>query len=142
MRRERTTPANVEALVRRTAEQDGHDTAIYMEQEPGSSGKTLIDYYRRKVLAGYAFSGIKTTGDKVSRAQPVSSQAQGSNIALVRGHWNDALLSELEAFPTEGVHDDSVDALSGAMEQLFSKSAQGHVEWTKKYLEMRQGKHD
>src|SRR5579875_891802 len=140
MRRERTTPANVEALVRRTAEQDGHDVAVFIEQEPGSSGKTLIDYYRRKVLAGFVFTGIKTTGDKVSRAQPVSSQAQGQNIALLRAHWNDALLSELEAFPTEGVHDDATDALSGALEQLFSRSAEGHVAWTKRYLEARQGK--
>lgn len=140
MRRERGTPSRIEELVRRTAEQDGHDVAIYMEQEPGSSGKSVIDYYRRKVLPGYTFFGIKVTGNKVERAKPVSSQAQGGNIKILRGYWNDALLSECEAFPTEGVHDDSVDAFDGAMEQLFARSAQGHVEWTRKYAEMRQGK--
>lgn len=126
--------------MRRTAEQDGHDVSIYMEQEPGSSGKSMIDYYRRKVLAGYAFFGVKTTGNKVDRAQPVSSQAQGNNILLVRSAWNDALLSELEAFPTEGVHDDGPDALFGAMEQLFSRSAQGHVDFAQRLLEIRSGK--
>lgn len=137
MRRERYSSAKVEELIRRTAEQDGHDVAVFMEQEPGSSGKGVIDYYRRKVLAGYAFSGVKTTGNKEMRARPVASQAEGHNIALLRSYWNDALLSELEAFPTEGVHDDGPDALFGAMEQLFSKSAQGHVNWSKRLLEMR-----
>ncbi len=137
MRRERATPAKIEELVRRTADQDGHEVSVYMEQEPGSSGKTLIDYYRRKILPGFAFFGIKTTGDKTSRALPVSSQAQGGNVKLLRAHWNDALLSELEAFPTIGVHDDSVDALDGAMEQLFAKSAQGHVDFAQRLLEMR-----
>lgn len=107
MRRERYSSAKVEELIRRTAEQDGHECAVFMEQEPGSSGKNVIDYYRRKVLAGFAFSGIKSTGDKATRATPVASQAEGRNIAMLRGYWNDALLSELEAFPTPGVHDDS-----------------------------------
>src|SRR5579859_5622100 len=140
MRRERGTPAKVEALVQRIAEQDGHDVAVFMEQEPGSSGKSLIDYYLRKVLTGFNFSGVRSTGDKVSRAQPVSSQAQGGNIVLLRAHWNDAFLSEHEAFPTEGVHDDIVDANSGAMGQLFARSADGHVAFAKRYQELRQGK--
>lgn len=137
-RRIRANPAGVEDLVRRTAEQDGHDIAIYMEQEPGSAGKNNIDYYRRKVLAGFSFFGIRTTGDKESRAKPVSSQAQGHNIAIMKiAPWYDILLSELEAFPTPGVHDDGPDALFGAMEQLFAKSADGHVAWTKRYMEMK-----
>ncbi len=140
MRRERFSSAKVEDLIRRTAEQDGHSVAIYMEQEPGSAGKNVIDYYRRQVLPGFTFSGIKTTGSKEDRAKPIASQAEGKNITLVRGHWNDALLSELEVFPTEGVHDDSCDALYGAMEQLFSRSADGHVAWTEQYLKARQGK--
>lgn len=140
MRRVRVNPMHVEELVRKTAEEDGHSVAIYMEQEPGSAGKNNIDYYRRKVLAGYTFTGIRTTGNKEDRAKPVSSQAQGKNIAVVKiAPWYDILLSELEAFPTEGVHDDSVDALSGAMEQLFARSAQGHVDWAKRYKELRQG---
>jgi len=110
---------------------------VYMEQEPGSSGKNVIDYYRRKALPGYAFFGVKTTGNKEDRAKPVSSQAQGGNIKILRSHWNDALLSECEAFPTKGVHDDSVDALSGAMGELFTRSAQGHVDYARRYQELR-----
>jgi predicted phage terminase large subunit-like protein len=140
MRRERGTPAKVEGLVRRTAEQDGHDVHIYMEQEPGSSGKSIVDYYLRRVLQGYSFAGVKVTGKKEERAKPVASQAEGGNIKLLRGHWNDALLSELEAFPTEGVHDDSVDATSGAMGQLFNRSAKDHIEYAQKLLDMRRGR--
>ncbi len=137
-RRTRANPLQVEELVRHTAEDDGHATAIYMEQEPGASGKNGIDYYRRKVLAGFTFQGIKTTGNKELRANPVSSQAQGKNIAILRiAPWYDILLSELEAFPTPGVHDDGPDALFGAMEQLFARSAQHHVDYAKKYAEMR-----
>ncbi len=136
MQRVRLSSANVEKLVRRTAEQDGHHVAVYIEQEPASAGKTLIDYYRSKVLPGYTFHGILASGDKETRANPVASQAEGHNIALVQAAWNDALLTELEAFPTKGVHDDSVDALSGAMSQLFSRSAQGHVEYSNKYHQL------
>jgi predicted phage terminase large subunit-like protein len=141
MRRIRANPAEVEALVRRTAEEDGQSVAIYMEQEPGSAGKNNIDYYRRKVLPGWTFGGVKTTGNKESRALPVSSQAQGKNIAIMRiAPWYDILLSELEAFPTQGVHDDSCDALFGAMEQLFARSAQHHVDYARKFAEIRGGK--
>lgn len=137
LRRERYTSAKVEDLIRRTAEQDGHDVAIFMEQEPGASSKMLIDYYRRKVLAGYSFTGVKTDKNKETRALPVASQAEGRNIKLVKSYWNDPLLSELEAFPTPGVHDDAPDVLFGAMEQLFSKSADGHVAFAQRLMEMR-----
>lgn len=140
MRRERFSSAKVEALIRATAEQDGHHVFVYMEQEPGASAKNVIDYYRRTVLAGYPFQGIRTDKNKEVRARPVASQAEGRNIAVLRSHWNDAFLSELEAFPTEGVHDDVVDALSGAMEQLFFRTAQGHLDFAKKIMEARQGK--
>ncbi len=139
-RRIRANPLQVEELVRRTAEEDGHGVMVYMEQEPGASGKNGIDYYRRKVLAGFGFTGIKTTGNKELRANPVSSQAQGKNIAILKiAPWYDILLSELEAFPTQGVHDDGPDALFGAMEQLFTRSAQSHVDYAKRYAQLRGG---
>ncbi len=43
--------------------------------------------------------------------------AQSDNLILVRGLWNPALLDELEAFPN-GLHDDQVDASSGAFTEL------------------------
>jgi predicted phage terminase large subunit-like protein len=135
MRRERYSSAKVEGMIRATAEQDGHECYVYMEQEPGASAKNVIDYYRRKVLAGYSFTGIKTDKNKEVRARPVASQAEGRNVKYVRAHWNDAMLSELEAFPTKGVHDDVVDALSGAMEQLFFRSAAAYLGYAEQYVE-------
>lgn len=135
MRRERYSSAKVEAMIRATAEQDGHEVYVYMEQEPGASAKNIIDYYRRKVLAGYSFTGIKTDKKKEIRARPVASQAEARNIKIIKSHWNDAFLSELEAFPTEGVHDDIVDALSGAMEQLFFRSASAYIGYAEQYVQ-------
>ncbi len=62
------------------------------------------------------------TGDKETRAKPVSAQAEAGNVKIVRGLWNDEFLRELENFPA-GKHDDCVDALSGAYEQIGGRGA-------------------
>jgi len=118
VQRLRGTPQQVEALIKRTAEQDGTRIPIYMEEEGGSSGKVATDHYTRQVLHGYQFRAIRSTGSKVTRAQPVSSFAERANIQLVRAAWNNDLVNELVAFPNPKVHDDQVDALSGAFAQL------------------------
>lgn len=117
IRRVRTNPGGVEALVRQTTGLDGKATNCYMEQEPGASGVALIDHYRRRVLSGFAFYGRRTTGSKEIRANPVSSQAEAGNVKLVRGAWNLPFLDEASGFP-EVAHDDQVDAMSGAFEEL------------------------
>lgn len=114
----RQSPRNVEALVKQTADTDGKATRIYIEQEPGSSGVALIDHYRTRILDGYAMWGIRPTGDKVTRARPLSSRAEAGDIVLVRGAWNHWYLDLVCAFPQSGAHDDPVDGSSGAYEQL------------------------
>ena len=116
VRREQEGPGAVEALIRQTAEIDGPNVAIWMEQEPGSSGKNTIATYAR-ILAGYNFHGVRSTGSKVERANPVSAQAEAGNIKLVQGPWLGDYLDEICAFPESG-HDDQVDATSGAFGQL------------------------
>ncbi|MHA2429259.1 MAG: phage terminase large subunit, partial [Candidatus Hermodarchaeia archaeon] len=91
--------------------------SIYMEQEPGASGKALIDHYARHVLVGFTFRPDKVTGNKGIRANPVSSAVEAGNVKLVRGTWITDYLDELEAFPL-GSHDDQVDATSGAFSML------------------------
>lgn len=120
IKRMRGAPPEVEALIKQTAQLDEHGTRIYMEQEPGSSGVAQVDYYARQVLKGFSFWGIKTTGSKAERATPVSSAAEAGNIKLVNGTWINQFLDEFEAFPL-GMHDDQVDAVSGAFEQLRTK---------------------
>ncbi len=123
VRRFRGTPAEVEANVRQTALIDGKDTGIFIEEEPGSNGHLLIDNYRRHVLVGYTVMGVKSTGDKIYRARPYSAAAEGGQIDLVRGHYINSYLDELCIFPAEKeVHDDQVDASSGAFIQLMDLS--------------------
>ena len=119
VRRDRLSPQQVEKLISQTAVLDGKTVDIYMEQEPGSSGISLIDYYSRFILKGFTFRGHKTTGPKEVRANPVSSAAEAQNIKLVKADWINAFLDEAEAFPL-GDHDDQIDALSGAFEMLQS----------------------
>ncbi len=117
VKRLRGTPQANEQLVKQTAELDGPNVPVRMEQEPGSSGVKVIDDYRRHVLMGWDFKGIPSTGSKEVRANPLSSQAEAGNVKLVRGTWINEFLDETEGFPGTG-HDDQVDAASGAFNQL------------------------
>lgn len=117
VKRIRSNPLNVEMLIKQTAQLDQNGTSIFMEQEPGSSGVGQIDYYARQVLQGFSFWGIKSTGPKAERAVPVSSAAAAGNVKLKQASWNGAFLDEFEGFP-QGAHDDMVDAVSGAFQQL------------------------
>jgi hypothetical protein len=72
-------------------------------------------------LDGFNVRFATASGDKETRAKPVSAQAEAGNVKLVRGLWNDGFLRVLENFPV-GSHDDDVDALSGAHEVLCKPS--------------------
>jgi predicted phage terminase large subunit-like protein len=113
----RGSPQQVQALVRHTAEADGRNVPVWMEQEPGSSGVALVDHYRRHVLTGWDFHAERSTGDKSSRAAPLAAQAEGGTVQLLRGPWNKDFLDEAEMFPL-GKHDDQVDAASLALSKL------------------------
>jgi predicted phage terminase large subunit-like protein len=91
---------------------------IRMEQEPGSSGVDVIDHYARYVLTGYNFRGVKSTGSKVSRAAALSTAAEQGNLKIVIGNFTGTLVDEMVLFPTEGTHDDQVDAVAGAYNEL------------------------
>lgn len=120
IRRIRGTPNAVEQLIRQSADIDGKAVKIRMEQEPGSSGVKVIDDYKRRVLMGFDFDGVPSTGSKEVRANPVASQAEAGNIKIVRGSWINAFLNEVELFPI-GSHDDQVDALSGALAAFVNR---------------------
>lgn len=113
----RRTPGKVARTVRAMAEQDGRTVAVGIEQDPGQAGKFEAETYVR-LLAGFVTFVVPPQGDKETRATPVSAAAENGRVKLVRGLWNEALLDELESFP-KGAHDDQVDALSGAYNQLL-----------------------
>lgn len=115
-------PADVEAHIKNQAAIDDVEwngaVEIYMEQEPGASGKSMIESYQTRVLPGYYFEGVRSTGPKPVRAAAFSSQAKAGNVQVVRGEWNlQKWFDELEAFPF-GMHDDQVDSSSGAFNKL------------------------
>lgn len=108
----RARPREVRECILRTADLDGRGCSVALWQDPGQAGKYEVEDYVT-ALAGYHVVVMLQSKDKVTYAKPVSAQAEGRNIAILRADWNDTALQELEAFP-EGAHDDIVDALSGA----------------------------
>jgi predicted phage terminase large subunit-like protein len=113
----RGTPGKVAKRVRSIAEQDGRTISIGIEQDPGQAGKFEAETYV-SLLREFVVFTVPPQGDKETRATPASTAAEHGRIRLVRGPWNDAFLDELESFP-KGAHDDQVDALSGAYNQLI-----------------------
>lgn len=116
----RGSPHTVEKLVKQTAMLDGPEVEVFIEQEPGQSGKAQIDHYRRNVIPGFRFRGDKATGNKELRINILSGQAQAENVKLLAGRWNGAYLDEAEGYQGtyRSGHDDQLDATAGGMQQL------------------------
>lgn len=118
VRRIRARGEKVEQLIAQTAYEDGHMVSIRMEQEPGSSGKALIDQYARYVVPGYDLIGIRSTGDKLTRSRPFAAAVANGNVRVVRGTWLTDWLDEFSSFPEAVNHDDQVDSAVGAFTYL------------------------
>ena len=118
VQRFRLAPADVEDRVRLQAGIDGKGVDVRMEQEGGSSGKIAIDHYARRVLQGYSFQGIPSSGSKPERARGVAAAVANGLVKLkADAPWARDLVNEMRSFP-KGSHDDQVDALSGAFNAL------------------------
>lgn len=78
------SPLDVERLKVQTAKTDAEISArhasILLQQEPGAAGKSFIDAQVRGPLCGYYVQIEKPTGDKYTRALPMSSAAQAGNM--------------------------------------------------------------
>lgn len=119
--RARLKPGGVEILVQGTMENDTNDTRVLIEQEPGSSGKAVVEGYMARNPA-YSVHAIKHTGDKMTRLEPFFAACEHGRVYMVKGHWNDITLSELVEMP-EGKHDDIADTLSQAYNDMFQKKS-------------------
>ena len=108
----------VEQFLAQTAYEDGRGVSIRMEQEPGSAGKALVDQYARYVVPGFDFQGIRSTGDKLTRARPFAAAVANGNVRAVRGTWLTDWMDELSSFPEACDHDDQVDSAVGAFTHL------------------------
>ncbi len=105
-----------ERRIRETAARDSASVDIWFEQEPGSGGKDSAAASIAN-LAGYTAKAERSTGDKITRAEPLAAQTEGGNVKLVRAPWNQSYLDEFCSFPY-AQHDDQVDASSGAFNKL------------------------
>jgi predicted phage terminase large subunit-like protein len=109
-----------EEIIANTAEMDGEETVIMLEQEPGSGG---LDSTKGTIknLAGFRVRSTKPTGDKSLRADPFSVQVNAGNVSIRKGApWVMAYLEELRFFPF-GTHDDQIDASSVAFNFLADR---------------------
>lgn len=120
LRSMRDTPGQVDSLIKNMAGHDSANVKIVSQQDPGSAGVLEADHFI-KSLAGYWVSVMITSKDKATRAKPVSSQCERHNILVLRAPWNKDFFDELENFsenPKDYAHDDIVDVLSGAFNEL------------------------
>lgn len=115
---------NREQQILNTAIRDGeqygkYNFTVMVEQEPGSGGKESAEN-TVKNLAGFKIKVERPTGDKATRAEPFADQAEGGNVRMVIGSWNQAYIDEAVAFPF-GAYKDQIDGTSGAFNNLSKK---------------------
>lgn len=108
--------AERERVIRQTAEIDGTEVKVYVEQEPGSGGKESAEGTIRN-LAGYTIEADRVTGAKELRAEPYAAQVAAGNIKLAAADWNKMFIDEHKTFPA-GKYKDQIDAVSAAFAKL------------------------
>lgn len=119
----------VKSTILNTAKTDGKLVTIAIEQEGGSAGKEIsFDYKTLLEKDGYQViidikTSNKATSSKVSRAALLSPIMKEGRIAVLAGHhaWKNEFIKQLVNFPSKGVHDDAVDALTSAHLILTTK---------------------
>lgn len=96
---------------------------VGLEKDPAAAGKSEI-FYLVGQLEGLDVEVYPVpTGSKVTRAMPTSAQAEQGRVLFLEGPWNNAVLSQLEAFDGSGKgHDDDVDSICGGLNALIAES--------------------
>ena len=114
----RENGADVRKLIKDTAAIDRAmygNVTIRLPQDPGQAGKDQAQSFVR-MLGGYAVSVALESGDKVTRAEPFSSQWLAGNVDVLLADWNDEYFSQLENFPV------------GKLKDMVDASANGYLE--------------
>ena len=124
--RGRWTPGERDQVILATAELDGPEVAVGLEEEGGSGGIAQIDNLRRLLkrftVLTYRPVGGGTGPGKLIRASVWSSKAEQGWFDYVPGNWSQAYFDELELFRGEKADlSDQVDATSGAHELLVTQ---------------------
>lgn len=113
-RRVKQGPAGVELAFTNTTIADGKRVRASIPQDPGQAGKGQVATFVG-LAPGYDVRASPESGDKVTRFNPFSAQAEAGNVDYVAS-IDPAYLSALEAFPDAGK--DDADATSRAFDEL------------------------
>jgi len=112
-----------EATVRQVAAEDGVDVEVWLEQEPGQSGKAQV-VALAGVLDSHTVRGDLPgkRGSKEVRAKPVATKIGRGRVRVREGAWNEEFFIDLSSFPDKQAQD-TVDTLSGA--HAVTRNAKG-----------------
>lgn len=101
----------IEKTVKDCAISDGLATAIIIEQEPGSSGKNFVEYYKN-ILPDYEVLGSPAISSKEIRARPVITAAEKGRVNCLDREWTEDFLTEFDGFLSHAKNDDQIDCLA------------------------------
>lgn len=114
---EHLTAQGVQALSKQNAINDGVGCRISIPKDPGQASFTQVELFSQNLM-GYDVRFTPESGDKQSRAMPLSAQAEAGNVYLLKGSWNAEFLDQICNFPN-AKFDDQVDACSRAFSELL-----------------------
>lgn len=117
-KRDRLSPNGVRSLIRTTAQADGKRVRVSIPKDPGQAAKGQVEQFAQDLM-GFECRFTPETGDKITRAAPLSAQAEAGNVYLVEGQWNAAFLDEVCLFPN-GKFKDQTDAASRAFSEVLA----------------------
>jgi len=125
--------SQVEAIIHTTAQNDGRTVFIGIEQEGASAGKELNEIYKDKLNAkGFRVLIDRKRGSKLERAALVSPINKEQRLGYIFNSSINEMMKQLVNFPTKGVHDDAVDAITGAIFLLTEELPKGRPPVLKK----------
>ncbi len=96
-----------------------------LPQDPGQAGKDQAQSYL-KLLSGFFVKILPESGDKVTRAEPLSAQWLGlegmdkGNVDVLIADWNEMYFNQMESFP-QSKFKDMVDASSSAFNEIENR---------------------
>lgn len=113
----RDTPARIKKLLLETAQKDGTDTLVRWWKDPAQAGKSQ-SHDIAQMLGMYNRLGIPARQNKTTNFSPFAAAAGNNQVSVMKADWTDKYIGSLLSFPDKHVHDDDVDATSGAYLEL------------------------
>lgn len=109
----RDSPAAVKRLILDTARRDGVDTLVRWWRDPAQAGKAQ-SHDLAVMMTSFDAGGVLARNNKTTNFSPFAAAAGNGLVSVLQADWTDKYTGSLLSFPTRGVHDDDVDATSGA----------------------------